>query len=107
MILNKLNIHYRIVSRKLANYSTITNKVLQDYRVLINTTPLGMKSFVNECVDIPYEALTSKHHLIDLIYNPQETLFLKKGKSNGSKIFNGKKMLEIQADESWKIWNSI
>ena len=105
-VLDKLNIKYLVISRKLANYPTITNKVLRSYKVLINTTPLGMNSFLDKCVDIPYDGLTSKHFLIDLIYNPEETLFLKKGKQKGSKIVNGKKMLEIQADESWKIWNT-
>ena len=94
-VLDKLNIKY-----------LVTNKVLRSYKVLINTTPLGMNSFLDKCVDIPYDGLTSKHFLIDLIYNPEETLFLKKGKQKGSKIVNGKKMLEIQADESWKIWNT-
>ena len=71
----------------------------------MNTTPLGTSPNVDECPDIPYDTLTSEHLLYDLIYNPAETLFLKKGKEHGCVIKNGLEMLQIQADWSWKIWN--
>jgi shikimate dehydrogenase len=60
---------------------------------------------VEECPPIPYHHLTNRHYLFDLIYNPDETLFLKKGKEQGATVKNGSDMLVIQADESWRIWN--
>ena len=110
-VLKKLNIDYEIVSRRVHDGSTLTYHdvsvaVIKEHPVIINTTPLGTFPNVHECAPIPYEALTSDHYLFDLIYNPSETLFLKKGKEKGSIVKNGYDMLEIQAEESWKIWNS-
>jgi shikimate dehydrogenase len=109
-VLKKLNIDYEIVSRKVHDGSTLTYNdvsvaVIQKHPVIINTTPLGTFPNVHECAPIPYQAITSEHYLFDLIYNPAETLFLKKGKEKGATIKNGYDMLEIQAEESWKIWN--
>jgi shikimate dehydrogenase len=61
---------------------------------------------INECPPLPYEALTSKHYLFDLVYNPAKTLFLQKGAEQGAAIKNGHDMLIIQAEESWRIWNA-
>lgn len=109
-VLKKLNIDYDIVSRKVHDGSTLTYNdvsvaVVKQHPIIINTTPLGTFPNVEECAPIPYEAITSDHYLFDLIYNPSETLFLKKGKEKGATIKNGYDMLEIQAEESWKIWN--
>jgi shikimate dehydrogenase len=110
-VLKKLNIDYQIVSRRVHDGSTLTYNdvsvaVIKEHPVIINTTPLGTFPDVDECAPIPYEAITSEHYLFDLIYNPSETLFLKKGKEKGATIKNGFDMLEIQAEESWKIWSS-
>ena len=61
---------------------------------------------INDCPDIPYELLTPDHILFDLIYNPEETTFMSKGRSKGSKVLNGLHMLHLQADKAWQIWNT-
>ncbi len=109
-VLKKLNIPYKLVSRQLHNGSTLTyadlnEAIITQSQLIINTTPLGTFPNVTECPDIPYQYLTAKHHLFDLIYNPEKTLFLQKGAGQGATIQNGYEMLLIQADESWKIWN--
>jgi shikimate dehydrogenase len=86
-------------------YEQITPEMLEEYLVIVNCTPCGMSPHYNECPKLPYEALTSRHILYDLIYNPDETLFLKKGKAQGAMTKNGLEMLLLQADESWRIWN--
>lgn len=110
-VLKKLNIGYEIVSRSIHANSTLTyemidKKIITDHPVIINTTPLGTYPNVDECAPIPYAFITEKHYLFDLIYNPGKTLFLKKGEERGATIKNGYDMLEIQADESWRIWNT-
>ena len=109
-VLNKLNISYKLVSRraigKQLKYKQITSEVMKDRLLIINTTPLGTAPNIEECPDIPYELLTSKHLLYDLVYNPAETEFLKRGKEQGSGIKNGLEMFELQAEKSWEIWNS-
>jgi len=72
----------------------------------VNTTPLGTSPNISECPPIPYQFISEKHLLVDLVYNPEETLFLKKGKEKRAKILNGKSMLVHQAEAAWKIWNS-
>ena len=79
--------------------------ILNEYTVIVNCTPCGMAPHFNECPDIPYEALTKQHLLYDLIYNPDETLFLKKGKAQGALTKNGLEMLLLQAEAGWEIWN--
>ena len=71
----------------------------------MNCTPVGTYPNVNECPQIPYGAISKEHILFDLIYNPKETLFLSKGKMKGATTMNGLKMLQYQAERSWKIWN--
>lgn len=88
------------------SYSAITPQLLADTKIIINTTPLGTFPNVDECPPLPYGSLTPMHYCYDLIYNPPETLFLKKAAANGATVENGRKMLEIQAEESWRIWNS-
>ncbi|MDY3068798.1 MAG: shikimate dehydrogenase [Parabacteroides sp.] len=85
-------------------YQDVTPKLLESYTVIVNTTPLGMFPNVSACPDIPYEALTPKHLLYDLLYNPDETLFMKKGKAHGAIVKNGLEMLLLQAFAAWEIW---
>jgi len=109
-VLSKLNIGFKYVSRKPSvrhfSYEQVTPAIIKEYTLIINTTPLGMYPNIVEAPQIPYEALTSGHFLYDLIYNPAVTLFLQKGEQMGADILNGSQMLVIQAEESWKIWNS-
>ncbi len=110
-VLKRLNIDFLFVSRKsqtgqkILTYKEISSKIIDEYKLIINTTPLGMYPDVNNCPGILYENLTKEHYLYDLIYNPAQTLFLKKGAEKGAVTKNGSDMLIIQAEESWKIWN--
>lgn len=110
-VLKKLSITYSCVSRnsetgkKNLSYGELTREILGEHKLIINTTPLGMFPAVDQCPDIPYQWLTTNHYLFDLVYNPAETLFLKKGVEMGAITKNGSDMLVIQAEESWKIWN--
>ena len=85
-------------------YEEITPKTMEQYTVIVNTTPLGMYPNVNACPAIPYELLTSDHLLYDLLYNPDETLFMRKGKEKGAVVKNGLEMLLLQAFAAWEIW---
>ena len=106
-ILNKLKINFRIVSRNSSfDYSDINENLINTVDIIINTTPLGTYPKINTAPNLPYSLLNSKHLLFDVVYNPKLSLFLKKGKDQGSIIKNGLEMLQIQADESWNIWNS-
>ena len=85
-------------------YDQLSHSLLLEHRLIVNATPIGMGRLQTECPPLPYEALTMEHILIDLIYNPSETIFLKKGKEAGCVCLNGLSMLHAQADEAWKIW---
>lgn len=107
----KLNIPYKFVSRRSSVengilYADLSPELIKSFTVLVNCTPLGTHPNITECVDIPYEVITENHLLYDLIYNPEETQFLKRGKEKGAVIKNGLEMLELQAEKSWEIWNS-
>ena len=94
-------------SKKSANtitYEDLTPEVIDSHHVIVNCTPVGMYPKINECPDIPYELLTPKHLLYDLLYNPDETLFMKKGKQQGAIVKNGLEMLHLQAFAAWEIW---
>jgi shikimate dehydrogenase len=86
-------------------YNDLTKEIMEEHPLVINTTPLGMSPNVEQCPDIPYEYLTSKHLLYDLIYNPLETEFLNRGRLQGAATKNGMEMLELQAEKAWEIWN--
>jgi len=107
--LHQFGIETVLVSRsqkdKTIQYRQITPEMLAEYTVIVNCTPCGMAPHFNECPDIPYEALSKQHLLYDLIYNPDETLFLKKGKAQGALTKNGLEMLLLQAEAGWEIWN--
>ena len=105
-IFKKHNIKYTVVSRNgEKNYNNLTFKDIDNNLIIINTTPLGMHPN-NLLPNIPYDHLNKNHLVYDLIYNPKETLFLKKAKQKKCIIKNGLEMLYIQAEESWKIWNT-
>ncbi len=110
-VLKKLGIEYLFVSRKkslencIIDYSEITFSVMNDYNVIINTTPLGMFPNVQLSPELPYQFISENHYFFDLIYNPGKTLFLSKAEKRGATIENGEQMLKIQAEESWRIWN--
>lgn len=87
-------------------YSQITAETIKEYNVIVNCTPCGMYPHADECPDLPYEAMDSRTLLYDLIYNPNETLFMKKGKVRGAIVKNGLEMLLLQAFASWDFWNS-
>lgn len=88
-------------------YKDLNEKVLSEYLVIINATPVGTFPKVDDSPDIPYEFLSSRHLLFDAVYNPAETVFLKKGKANGAFGMNGEEMLIRQAEAAWKIWNDL
>jgi len=104
-VLKQRQIPFQIVSRKKTNntitYNELTELITNHYTLIINTTPLGMFPHTNELPPIPYPALTSKHIIIDLIYNPEETLFLKEGKKQGAVTINGLTMFEAQAEATY------
>lgn len=106
-VLNKLGIKYKIVSRKkiYLTYDKLDAKTVQAHKLIVNTTPLGMYPNVDNCPLIPYDGITNQHFLYDLVYNPEKTLFLRKGESAGCSIKNGNDMLVLQAEKSWEIWN--
>lgn len=108
-VLNRFGIPYRLVSRKWASelltYDMVNAHVLGEYRLIINTTPLGMYPSEQHAPELPYNALTDKHLLFDLIYNPPETTFLKYGRRAGATVKNGLEMLYFQADTGWEMWN--
>lgn len=110
-VLRKLGIEYLEVSRNASDhsisYQEVTENLIAEYTLIINTTPLGMHPHVDAAPEIPYEALTPKHYLFDLVYNPAKTVFLSKGETQGSIIENGADMLTDQAEASWDIWNGI
>jgi len=107
-VLKKMKIPFSLVSRKPSpdqyTYDALTKSLIEQHQLIINTTPLGMYP-VDQFPPIPYEFLGAHHYLFDLIYNPPTTIFLKKGAERGAKIKNGYEMLELQAEESWRIWN--
>jgi shikimate dehydrogenase len=110
-VLEKSGINFLKVSRKknqlpaFISYDEITSSTMAEYQIVINTTPLGTFPNVNECPPLPYESVTRRHYFFDLVYNPSKTLFLALAEKNEAIIENGSKMLAIQAEESWKIWN--
>lgn len=107
--LEQLGILYTFVSREASentiNYNQINATTFDNYHIIINCTPLGTSPNSAVCPDLPYAYFTSKHIAFDLIYNPEETLFLQKAKQNGAITKNGMDMLIFQAEKAWKIWN--
>lgn len=109
-VLEQLGVDYFYVSRnpkteKEVSYSDLTLEAITNFPFIINCSPVGTHPNINDCPDIPYEGITTSHLLYDLVYNPEESLFLKKGKERGASTVNGLSMLHHQAEESWRIWN--
>ena len=108
-VLKNLKIPYIIVSRKKDSnyllYEELTQNILNEYNIIINTSPIGTYPTIDECPLLNYDWINETHYLYDLVYNPSETLFLSHGKIKNATIKNGADMLKIQAEESWKIWD--
>ena len=110
LALKELNIDHNFVSRKkrknVFSYDELLDiKTFSNYKLIINTTPLGMYPKINLLPNIPYRLITKNYFLYDLVYNPKTTKFLEKGKRKGAKIKNGLEMLHLQAELSWNYWN--
>ena len=115
-VLNKLRIPFTLVSRKKKtassdknqiSYEDLNEKIILENKLIINTSPLGMFPDTESFPPIPYVFLDNSHFIYDLVYNPEETTFLKKGKEQGANIMNGMEMLQLQAERSWQIWNQF
>ncbi|WP_419210978.1 shikimate dehydrogenase family protein [Maribacter sp. X9] len=108
-VLNELKIDFSFVSRSSKKnsyaYKELNETVIKEHTLIINCSPVGTFPNIDEKPDIPYNAIGPNHLLFDLIYNPEETAFLKAGKAKGASVCNGLKMLELQAEKAWEIWN--
>ena len=107
-VLKNMGIPYLRVSREPGEHRITYSEILKHLKgenLFINTTPIGMFPAVDNAPDIPYSKLSEKDFLFDLIYNPEETEFLKRGKARGARTKNGLEMLHLQAEKSWEIWN--
>jgi len=110
-VLKNLGIDVLYISRSqkgnmIFSYDDINQYMLNACKLLVNTTPVGMFPQVDEILPLPYEFLSPQHLAVDLIYNPQETLFLKQAKTQGAMTLNGMTMLREQALEAWRFWNN-
>ena len=107
-VLSKMDIAYTSISRlpPHVTYRDIDHKTMQEHRLIINTTPLGMSPDINSYPCLPYPAITDQHYFFDLIYNPEKTLFLSKAENYGARIKNGYEMLILQAESAWEIWTT-
>jgi len=110
-VFDGLGISHQFVSRTASilqlNYAQLSTAVIQRHTIIVNCTPLGTFPNIKEMPAIPYDVLTDKHLLFDLIYNPEKTAFLKAGEERGATIKNGHEMLALQAEKSWEIWSAI
>lgn len=107
--LDQLGILYTFVTREqkegMIDYDRINATTFDNHQIIINCTPIGTSPDIKEFPPIPYNFFTEKHIAFDLIYNPEETQFLKKAKKKGAVVKNGYEMLVLQAEKAWKIWN--
>ena len=108
-VLRKMKIEYDFVSRTATDviyaYEDLDKQVLDDYQIIINTTPLGTFPNMKECPPIDYSFFTKNHLAFDLVYNPEETEFMRRAAENGAAVSNGYTMLVHQAEKAWKLWN--
>ncbi len=107
--LKMLGVKSTVVSRNgdgYVSYEDLTQAVIADHSLIINTTPVGMSPDTFSCPDIPYQYLSTQHWVYDLIYNPANTLFLRQSEQMGAKTKNGLEMLQLQADYAWDIWKN-
>ncbi len=109
-VLKKLGLEYILVSRTPDKnqflYNDLTEEIIHHHRVIINCTPTGTFPNINELPNIPYQYIGKQHLLYDLVYNPEQTEFLKRGIEKGANVKNGLEMLYLQAEEAWRIWNT-
>lgn len=111
-VLKKLGIQHFFITRTKKNnsgyliYNEITEEIISSHTLIINATPAGMFPEMNTAPALPYHFLTNKHVLYDLVYNPAETLFMKRGIEQGTLVKNGVEMFYLQAEKSWDIWDS-
>lgn len=121
--LDGIGVRYSVVTRRTAQaelemnahldrcthylYSDLNSEIVAAHKLIINTTPLGMWPNVGACPDIPYDGIGGRHLIYDLVYNPAVTEFMNRGAAHGARVDGGQRMLELQADASWEIWNSI
>lgn len=107
--LGLLGIEYKFVSRKPSksqlSYSELDKEIIRENLLIVNTTPLGMFPKTDASPDIPYMYLTSSHICYDLVYNPENTVFMRRSREMGATVKNGLEMLHLQAEEAWRIWN--
>jgi shikimate dehydrogenase len=110
-VLAERGIEYALVSRKPGpgklTYAAIDEACLRRHSLIVQTTPLGMSPDLESLPQLPYAYLSSKHYLYDLVYNPEETAFLRRGKERGARVKNGLEMLYLQAEKAWEIWNAL
>ncbi len=110
-VLKKLDIPFTIFARNKTEFteslSDLSPEDIEKNKLIIQTTPVGMFPNNDFHLDLPYDSIGVKHFCIDLVYNPQETYFLKKARENGARVKNGMQMLYEQAEESWRIWSSV
>jgi shikimate dehydrogenase len=110
-VLNKLGINVLFISRKGTGadnrypYNAMNKNMIDACKLIVNCSPVGMTPYHDEELEFPYKFLTAEHLVVDLIYNPEKTLFLQKSEKSGASILNGKSMLKEQALKSWEIWN--
>ena len=107
-VLNQLDITYTTISRTKGDmsYSDLNDEIIKSSRLIVNTTPLGMYPNVDNCPNISFNSINESHFLFDLVYNPEKTLFLRRGLAKGAKVKNGFEMLILQAEKSWEIWTN-
>jgi shikimate dehydrogenase len=109
-VLNQIKINSTVVSRNpkglQIGYTDLDKKIIEEHKLIINCSPLGMYPNSVSYPEIPYKELNNNHIIFDLVYNPSETVFMKKAKENGAKVFNGLEMLQMQALAAWEIWNA-
>lgn len=110
-VLRKYGIEYKVVSRDSSRgdiiYSELTRDIISSYRLIINTTPLGMYPDIESAPEIDYTAITTEHRIFDLVYNPANTEFLRRAKEQGAQTMGGIMMLQTQAIASWHFWNRV
>lgn len=104
-VLKMKNIGFDVLSRKNDSYADLKKEGFHDNELIINATPVGMYPNCNEMLDLPYETANASNVFIDLIYNPEETMFMKEAEKRKAKAFNGLKMLMLQAEKAWEIWS--
>ena len=104
-VLKNNGIGFKVLSRKNDSYQRLKNEGFHDNELIINATPVGMYPNSDELLDLPYETANETNVFIDLIYNPEETMFMREAKKHGAKVYNGLKMLTLQAEAAWKIWD--